>query len=145
MKNSNEDINDNIKSQCTWTMFKITITHEYENTNISLKIGDILSEEYINNVDAENNNIIPEENIINNKEENNNEEGTKTYYYVLINDITTKANVYKSLFSALEKTAIDKNFTYSIEIIDANTTEFTDMNCIFYGCFSLISLPDKFK
>ena len=139
-KISHGDNNDNIKSQCTWTMFKITIAPEDKNTNISLKIWDILSEEYINNADAENNNIIPEENIINNKEENNNEEGTKTHYYVLIKDITTKANVYKSLFSALEETAENKKFSYSIEIIDANTTEVTDMSWMFFKCEKLIKI-----
>ena len=112
----------------------------------------------------------------NNNEENNNEEKVyKTYHYVLIKDITHKEDEeghYVHLFRALEETASDKGFTYSIEIIDANTTEVTDMSYMFYeykaltemvgldkwnttnvtnmswmfkGCSSLKSLPDISK
>ena len=80
-------------------------------------------------------------NIIN--EENNKEGGNKTYYYVLIKDITTMKNEqdkYVPLFNALEKTAKDKNFTYSIEIIDANTTEVTNMRSMFDGCEKLTEI-----
>ena len=73
----------------------------------------------------------------------NKEEGNKTYYYVLVNDITTMKNEqdkYAPLFSALEKTAIDKNFTYSIEIIAANTTEVTNMRSMFDGCRALTEI-----
>ena len=84
-------------------------------------------------------------NKVNNiNEVNNNEEGTKkTYYYVLIKDITTMKNVYKvyePLFSALEQTAGNKEFTYSIEIIDANTTEVANMSYMFFKCQKLTEI-----
>ena len=69
-------------------------------------------------------------NIIN-EGNNNKEEDNKKYYYVLVRDITHRENIYNSLFSALENTAtIGNKFTYSIEIIDANTTEVTDMMAV---------------
>ena len=85
--------------------------------------------------------INAEKNMNNNEEGDNNEEGTqKIYYYVLIKDITHKANVYKSLFSALEETAENKKFSYSIEIIAANTTEVTDMRNMFFECGKLTEI-----
>ena len=80
-------------------------------------------------------------NIIN--EVNNKGGGNKTYYYVFIKDITTKKNEqnhYAPLFRALEETAENKDFSYSIEIINANTTGITDMSRIFRKCENLTEI-----
>ena len=79
-------------------------------------------------------------NINNENDKNDNKDNNENTYCVLVKDITTKKNEYAfyiPLFSALEETAENKNFTYSIEIIEANTTEVTNMNGIFSGCWKL--------
>ena len=149
----NEDINDDIKSQGTWTIFKIIITPSENVQNIdNLKIEDIVSKEYINNDDNEPKALLLNEKQaqkigINNNEndKNDNKDNNENTYYVLVNDITSKKNEqnqYVPLFRALEKTAIDKDFTYSIEIIDANTTEVTNMSHMFDRCTKLKSLTN---
>ena len=173
MENKEEDIFNDIKeneiinileNQHTWTFFKITITQEKENTDIYLKIEDILDEKYITNNENNNTNgrllnkeeaknltkgeiyianIIENENIIN----KNNNNGNNNTYYVLVKDITHKKDLVASLFSSLDKTAEDQNFTYSISIVSANTTGVNDMSYMFYKCKALTAIKglEKWK
>ena len=181
IENQNEIINKNdidaiinkMKNKHTWTIFKIIITPDEGVPNIdNLEIKDIVSKEYINNENNENNkanafllneeeartikgemeiknneniNINNNENInINNENDKNDKnDNNENTYYVLVKDIISKKNEqnqYIPLFSALERKAENKNFTYSIEIIAANTTSVTDMSLMFKGCKALTKI-----
>ena len=165
-KNKIDHIINEMENNHTWTIFKIIITPGEGGQNIdNLIIEDIVSKEYINNENNENNKanafLLNEEEArtikgtigINNNEnininnailnDENSKDNNKNTYYVLVKDIATKKDendFYITLFSTLKNTAIINKFTYSIEIIDANTTEVTDMSHMFDGCRALTEI-----
>ena len=106
-------------------------------SDVNFTVGEMGGKANNDNIKKKNMNNNEKNNI--NDGKNNKEEDNKTYYYFFIKDITHRAK-YMSLFSALEETAKNKNFSYSIEIIDANTTEVTDMSWMFFKCEKLIKI-----
>ena len=106
-------------------------------SDVNFTVGEMGGKANNDNIKKKNMNNNEKNNI--NDGKNNKEEDNKTYYYFFIKDITHRAK-YMSLFSALEETAKNKNFSYSIEIIDANTTEVTDMSGMFNECRKLTEI-----